>query len=76
MFENNHNTPNLAGMMGFVVRWGLPDGIGNNTVKSDCYGSLNQSPVFMILSQLLEAGHRIFLGCFYIFGKIPCSRSH
>jgi len=41
MCENNHIRPNLAGIIGSVVRWGYPKRIGNNNVKSYCYGCLN-----------------------------------
>jgi len=35
--ENNHNKPNLVGMMVFVVPWGCAKHIGKNSNEIDIY---------------------------------------
>jgi hypothetical protein len=43
MCENNHKVPDLEEITVLVVSWGLPEGIGNKTIKTGCYGVLNLS---------------------------------
>jgi hypothetical protein len=35
--ENNRNLPNLVGMTVFVVSWGFPESIGNDSNEIDIY---------------------------------------
>jgi len=41
--ENNHNRQNLAGITVFVVLWGCPKRIGNNSDEFDNWFYLNLS---------------------------------